>query len=171
MTDVSITHLPPVPLYALEIWSDGPAVAARFEKSAGFPLPQLGRSSGNHDLRLIRFEPTVWLAEGNVSTLEDIVGNCGAVTAIGGGVARVRLSGSRWRSLLMEGGVFNAESHDFSPGCSAATIIDHVAVRLHVVNDETCDAYVPASFCAGLLHFWEEAAKTLPAPLNSCSTN
>ena len=171
VTDVSITLLAPVPLYALEIWSNGPAVDARFENASGFPLPRPGRSDASDVLRLIRFEPTVWLVEGNISKLQDIVGDDGALTAIGGGVVRVRLSGSGWRSLLMEGGVFDAESRGFSSGCSAATVIDHVAVRLHVVNDETCDAYVPASFSAGLLHFWEEAAKTLPAPLNSCSTN
>ena len=162
VTDVSITLLPPTPLYALEIWGNGPAVAARFEKASGFPLPRLGRSARSNDLQLIRFEPTVWLAEGNVSMLDDIVGDDGALTAIGGGIVCVRLSGPGWRSLLMEGGVFDAESHGFAPGCSAATLIDHVAVRLHVVNDENCDAYVPASFSTGLIHFWEVAAKTLP---------
>ena len=164
MTDVSITLPPPTPLYALEIWDNGPAVAARFDRALGFPLPRLGRSAKSNDLQLIRFEPTVWLAEGSISMLDDIVGDDGALTAIGGGVVCVRLSGPGWRSLLMEGGVFDAESRGFAPGCSAATIIDHVAVRLHVVNDETCDAYVPASYSTGLIHFWEEAAKTLPGP-------
>ena len=59
--------------------------------------------------------------------------------------------------------MFDAESPAFAPGCSAATIIDHVAVRLHVVSDEACDAYVPASFSAGLIHFWTQAAATLVA--------
>lgn len=163
MTDVAISILSPTPLYALEIWGNGSAVAARFEKANRFALPRMGRSAGNTDLRLIRFEPTVWLAEGNISKLDEIVGGDGALTAIGGGVARVRLSGPGWRSVLMEGGVFDAESDGFAPGCSAATFIEHVAVRLHVVDDETCDAYVPSSFSAGLIHFWEEASKTLPA--------
>ena len=61
----------------------------------------------------------------------------------------------------MEGGVFDAEDPAFSVGCSAATIIDHVNVRLHVVSDDACDAYVPLSFSAGLLHFWKEAALSL----------
>ena len=61
----------------------------------------------------------------------------------------------------MEGGMFDAENPDFAPGCSAATVIDHVAVRLHVVGDDACDVYVPLSFSAGLLHFWEVAAGSL----------
>jgi sarcosine oxidase gamma subunit len=61
----------------------------------------------------------------------------------------------------MEGGVFDAESPTFAAGCSAATIIDHINVRLHVVDETTCDAYVPLSFSQGLLHFWKQAAGSL----------
>ena len=163
MTDVTITPLPAAPLHALEIWSDPPGVAMRFEAAKGFALPRLGTSGGSEALRLIRFEPTVWLVEGDASGLSTILGDDGALTAIGGGIVRVRLAGPGWRTLLMEGGMFDAEAPAFALGCSAATIIDHVAVRLHVVSDEACDAYVPASFSAGLIHFWRQAAETLAA--------
>ena len=73
-------------------------------------------------------------------------------------MVRVRLSGKGWRALLMEGGVFDAENPAFTIGCSAATIIDHVAVRLHVVGEDACDAYVPLSFSKALIHFWDEAS-------------
>jgi heterotetrameric sarcosine oxidase gamma subunit len=161
VTDVTISTLPPVPLHALEIWSNAPAVAKRFEAATGFALPAMGRSAGSDALSLIRYEPTVWLVEGDVGALPAILGEDGALTAIGGGVVRVRLSGKGWRTLLMEGGVFDAESPAFAVGCSAATIIDHVAVRLHVVSDDACDAYVPLSFSKGLIHFWEQAAASL----------
>jgi heterotetrameric sarcosine oxidase gamma subunit len=161
VTDLTITPLPAAPLHALEIWSNAPAVAKRFEAAMAFALPPMGRSDGNEALRLIRYEPTVWLVEGDASALPDILGEDGSLTPIGGGIARVRLSGEGWRTLLMEGSVFDAENSAFAQGCSAATIIDHVAVRLHVVSDEVCDAYVPASFSAGLVHFWEEAAGSL----------
>jgi heterotetrameric sarcosine oxidase gamma subunit len=166
MTDVTISPLPAAPLHALEIWSNAPAVAKRFKAATGFALPPTGRSGGTDALRLIRYEPTVWLVEGDASALPDILGpeilgDDGAITAIGGGIVRVRLSGNGWRTLLMEGGVFDAENPAFAPGCSAATIIDHVAVRLHVVSDDVCDACVPASFSAGLVHFWEQAAGSL----------
>ena len=161
MTNVTITPLPSAPLYALEIWGNAPAAAKRFESAKGFALPPMGRSGGTDTLRLIRYEPTVWLVEGDASPLSAILGDDGAITAIGGGIVRVRLSGEGWRTLLMEGGVFDAENPAFAPGCSAATIIDHVAVRLHVVSDDACDAYVPASYSAGLMHFWEVAAGSL----------
>ena len=163
MTEVTITPLPAAPLHALEIWSNAPAVATRFEAATGFALPRLGTSGGSDALRLIRVEPTVWLVEGDASGLARTLGDDGALTAIGGGIVRIRLSGPGWRTLLMDGGMFDAESPAFAPGCSAATIIDHVAVRLHVVSAGACDAYVPASFGAGLVHFWRQAAATLVA--------
>jgi heterotetrameric sarcosine oxidase gamma subunit len=161
VTDVTITTLPAAPVHALEIWSNATAVAKRFKTATGFALPAMGRLAGSDALRLIRYEPTVWLVEGNASALGPILGDDGALTAIGGGIVRVRLSGQGWRALLMEGGVFDAENPAFAPGCSAATIIDHVAVRLHVVSEDACDAYVPLSFSQGLIHFWEQAAATI----------
>ncbi|MFM8542033.1 MAG: hypothetical protein ACKOAM_02075 [Chakrabartia sp.] len=158
MTEVTITTLPAAPLHVLEIWNNAASVAKRFKAVMGFALPATGRSGGSDALRLIRFEPTVWLVEGDASALSAILADDGAVTAIGGGIVRIRLSGSGWRTLLMEGGVFDAEDPAFSAGCSAATIIDHVNVRLHVISDNACDAYVPLSFSQGLLHFWKQAA-------------
>ena len=158
MTDVLITVLSAAPLHTLEIWSNPAAVGERFSAAFGFAFPLMGCSGGSDALRLIRYEPTVWLVEGNASGLTGLLADDGVLTAMGGGIVRVRLSDKGWRTLLMEGGVFDAESPSFSTGCSAATIIDHVAVRLHVVHDDACDVYVPASFSAGLLHFWEVAA-------------
>ena len=161
MTELTISTLPAAPLHVFEIWSNAASVAKRFKATCGFALPATGRSGGNDALRLIRFEPTVWLVEGDASPLASILSDDGGVTAIGGGIVRLRLSGKGWRTLLMEGGVFDAESPTFAAGCSAATIIDHVNVRLHVVDKTTCDAYVPLSFSKGLLHFWEQAAGSL----------
>ncbi len=160
-TITAITTLAAAPLYAFEIWSNPAAVGERFKAATGFALPPMGRSGGSDALRLIRYEPTVWLAEGDCSNLPAILGNDGAVTAIGGGIVRVRLTGKGWRALLMEGGVFDAEAPEFAPGCSAATIIDHVNVRLHVVASDICDVYVPSSYSAGLIHFWQIAAADL----------
>jgi heterotetrameric sarcosine oxidase gamma subunit len=161
VTDVTITILPAAPLHVSEIWSAPAAVAARFAAKTGFALPPMGRSAGNETLRLIRYEPTVWLVEGDATALPAILGDDGALTAIGGGLVRVRLSGPGWRTLLMEGGVFDAENPAFATGCSAATIIDHAAVRLHVVGEDACTAYVPLGFSAALLHSWQDAATTL----------
>lgn len=161
MTDVTITPLPAKALHAFEVWTNPDAVAARFQTAMGFALPATGRSGGTETLRLIRFEPTVWLVEGDVAPLHALLAGDGAITAIGGGIVRVRLAGPGWRSLLMESSVFNAEDPSFAAGCSASTLIDHVNVRLHVVSDDVCDAYVPLSYSADLLHFWKEAAHGL----------
>lgn len=163
MTDVTITLLPPAPLHVFEIWSNPAAVAERFKAATGFALPAMGRSSGTDRVRLIRYEPTVWLVEGDTAALPDILAADGALTPIGGGVVRMRLAGKGWRRLLMEGGVFDAENPSFTQGCSAATIIDHVNIRLHVVSEDSCDAYVPLSFSRAMLDFWEQAIDALPS--------
>ena len=67
MTSVTITQLPAAPLHALEIWSNAPAVAKRFAAATGFALPPMGRSDGTDALCLIRYEPTVWLVEGDAT--------------------------------------------------------------------------------------------------------
>jgi heterotetrameric sarcosine oxidase gamma subunit len=162
VTDLTVTTLPAAPLHALEIWSHPDAVAARFQSALGAPLPAMGRSLELAALRLIRFEPTVWLVEGNTRGLADVLGADSCLTAIGGGVVRVRLAGRGWRSLLMEGGVFDAESNDFSAGYSASTMIDHVNVRLLVESEDACLTYVPLSYAHDMVHFWQVAAKTLP---------
>ena len=161
MTEVTITALPAAPLHALEIWSNPAEVAQRFEAAMGFALPPAGRSGGGDALRLIRFEPTLWLVEGDASALAAILCEDGALTAIGGGLVRVRLSGPAWRSLLMEGGVFDAEAPNFAPGCTAATLIDHVNVRLYVESADACIAYVPRSYATDMIRFWKTAAHTL----------
>lgn len=161
MTEAAITVLPAAPLHALEIWSNAPEFSQRFEAAFGARLPAPGSSLQLADSLLIRFEPTVWLAEGDIGGLTDILGTHGSLTAIGGGIVRVRLSGTGWRSLLMEGGVFDAESPSFVTGSSAATLIDNVGVRLYVESDDACLAYVPLSYAQDMVHFWSLAAKSL----------
>ena len=161
MTDVAITVLPAAPLHVLDIWSNPVAVAKRVAKAYGASLPPLGSSLQLPSMQLIRYEPTVWLVEGEIGGLAEVLGSEGSLTAIGGGLVRVRLSGAGWRSLLMEGGVFDAESDSFGPGCSAATLIDHVNVRLLVESDNACLAYVPLSYAHDMIHFWTAAARAL----------
>lgn len=161
MTDVNAVLLPTAALHVFEIWSNPGEVAKRFRAATGFALPALGRSDGTSSLRLIRYEPTVWLVEGDALPLADVLASDGALTDIGGGIVRIRLSGSGWRRLLMEGGVFDAENPAFTSNCSAATIIDHVNIRLHVVSDDICDAYVPLSYGNAMLDFWQQAISTL----------
>ena len=161
MTDVAIIVLSAAPLHVLEVWSNPAAVTKRFAKAFGASLPPLGTSLQLPSLQLIRYEPTVRLVEGEIGGLAEVLGSDGSLTAIGGGLVRVRLCGPAWRSLLMEHGVFDAESKAFAPGCSAATVIDNVNVRLLVESADACLAYVPLSYAQDMIHFWTVAAGTL----------
>lgn len=150
---------------ALELWDT--AGAAAVAQALGFALPPAGRSAGDDHLRAMRFEPTVWLVEGAAidrAALDAAVADHGAVTPIGGGLVRVRLVGAGWRGLLMHDGVFDAEDPAFAPGCTAATVIAHVAVRLNVVAPDRCDALVPASLADGLIARWREVAARVDTP-------
>lgn len=146
-------------VHALELWDIGGAGAVA--DVLGFALPPAGRSAGSDALRAIRVEPMVWLVEGDgfdPAALAAAVEAYGALTAIGGGFVRASLRGEGWRQVLMRDGVFDAESAAFGPGCVAATVIAHVAVRLHVVAEDRCDALVPASYAGPLVESWRKIA-------------
>lgn len=158
MTDVTIAELGRAELHQLDLWGDPKPAAARIAKALGHDLPRVGRATGN----VLRTAPTSWLVEGDVTALRGALGEDGALTAVGGGLIRVRLSGPQWRSLLMEGSLFDAESAQFTTDCVATALIEHVTVTLRVENESACLAYVPASHAADLLHFWQISAGGLP---------
>lgn len=150
MTELTISTLDPMPMAVLELWGVPAPTAKRLAKALGHALPKAGRAEG----RVMRLGPTTWLIEGEHADLAGPLGEGGALTEVGGGYARVRISGAGWRELLMEGGLFDAESADFATDCVATTLIEHVTVTLRVESEASCLAYVPASQAADLLHFW-----------------
>lgn len=158
MTDVTIADLGRAPLHMLELWGDPKPVAARIATALGHELPRAGHAAG----AVLRTGPATWLVEGDVAALRRALDNDGALTPVGGGLVRVRLSGPQWRSLLMEGSLFDAESAAFTVDCVATALIEHVTVTLRVESPDSCLAYVPASHAADLLHFWQISAGGLP---------
>lgn len=158
MTEVVIEPLGRALLHVLELWGDPAPTAKRVAKSLGHGLPGVGRAEG----RVLRLSPTSWLIEGDISALRVALGDGGALTPTGGGYEQVRLSGPKWRSLLMEGGLFNAESPAFNTDSVATTLIEHVTVTLRIESEQSCIAFVPASHAADLLHFWNVSAGGLP---------
>ncbi|WP_176399776.1 hypothetical protein [Novosphingobium sp. B 225] len=154
MTDVVVERLGFAPLQLLDLWGDPGGV----QQVLGHALPPVGRAEGG----VLRTGPTSWLIEGEVSALKAAISGDGAIAAVGGGLLRVRLSGPNWRSLLMEGGLFDFESPAFTTDCVVITVIDHVSVTLRVEGPDSCLAYVPASHAADLLHFWQISAGGLP---------
>ena len=158
MTDLTIEQLGRAPLHVLELWGDPAPAAKRLAKALGHGLPTSGRAEGT----VLRLSPTTWMVAGDVAALKAALGDGGALTPVGGGYERLRLSGPKWRSLLMEGGLFDAESPAFGTDSVVTTLIEHVTVTLRVESDAACLAYVPASHAADLLHFWQISAGGLP---------
>lgn len=164
---VAIEAGPAGALWALALWGGGAAAEARVAEALGCPLPAPGRAAGDADRFALRLEPAVWWVGGaglDAAAIETTLAGDGALTAIGGGFRRVRLAGPGWRGLLMIGGVFDAEAPAFAPGCVASSLIEHVQVRLHVVAEAVCEAYVPASHAEDLLHFWEQGGRWAAKP-------
>ena len=155
---IRIEDLGRAPLHLLELWGDPAAAARRIAEALGHDLPRAGRAQG----AVLRHAPTTWLVEGDVAALRTALGDGGALTAVGGGLVRVRLSGPGWRSLLMEGGLFDAENAAFGADSVATTLIDHVTVTLRVESESACLVYLPASHAEDLLHFWNVSAGGLP---------
>lgn len=150
---IDIERLPPAPLHVVEVWSD-PSAIIEHARALGTAMPAMGRSGTVLGTLLLRMEPTVWLAEGDVSALVPLLAQDGAMTAIGGGVVRFRISGPGWRRLLLADGLFDAEDPAFAPGCCAATVIAHVPVRLWVEREDAVRVYVQASLADALEAQW-----------------
>lgn len=158
MTDVTIEPLGRAPLHLLELWGDPGPAARRIAQTLGHELPAAGRAAG----AVLRLSPATWLIAGDTARINAALGDGGALTPVGGAYKQVRLAGANWRSLLMEGGLFDAESPAFAVDSVATTLIEHVVVTLRVESDQSCLAYVPASHAADLLHFWQISAGGLP---------
>jgi heterotetrameric sarcosine oxidase gamma subunit len=158
---LTIATMSPEPLVQIEIWGDRDAV----ERRLGAALPPAGRATTLNALRLMWWEPKVWLVRGSgddlPARLADALGDDGAEFDVTGAFSRLRIAGAAWRDLIMIGGVFDAESPAFAPGSLAGTVIHHLPVRLDVIDAQTVDAYTPPSYAAELLHHWETAARRL----------
>ena len=161
MTDaVTITVAPAGPVHALELWDR--AALAPLAALLGFALPPAGRTAGTAALRAIRAEPAVWLLDCpalDLAAITAALGDHGALTPVGGGLVRIALSGPGWRAALMADGLFDAEDPAFGPGCTAATLIAHVGVRLIVTAADACEVLVAAGYAQHLHHALERSAK------------
>lgn len=147
-------------VHAVELWDR--AALAPLAAVLGFALPAAGRAGGDDALRAIRTQPAGWLLDGTAldpRAVETALGEHGAITAIGGGLVRVRIVSANWRGLLMENGLFDAETDAFGPGSCATTLIGHATIHLNVIDARTCDAYVPASLATDVLRSWSAAAR------------
>lgn len=135
--DVRLTFGPAGDITMLECWDD--------------TVPTFGVLSA------IQTEPRRWwifASEADVAPLMESLGEYGAITPIGSGIALASLVGPGWREILMIGGWFDAEAPDFATGATAGTLLGHVSVRLNVVSAEQCDVYFGASYLEEMQHHW-----------------
>ncbi len=149
-------------LLLVEVWG-APCVV---ESRLGASLPTPGQALAQTGWRALWWERATWLiraaaGEETLAKLSIAVEGEGAVTDVSGAFRRIVLRGPAWRPLLMIGGVFDAESPNFGPGCVAGTVIHHMPVRIDVLSSTTAEAYVPPSYAEALLHHWRGAAGRL----------
>jgi len=163
VTDAPRFHLqPPQTLLRLELWGALAAVSARFKAAFGVELPSASAAVSAGDLRVIWREPAAFMiaapftaSQDLVARLTEVAANDGAVTDISGAAACCTLTGPDWRILLTHGGVFDAENPAFAPGCVAGTVVEHINIRIDVVNETQADVYVAPSYAQDLLGYWE----------------
>ncbi len=169
MTEASITGVRVEPalhraLLLAEVWGDVSVV----ERRLGSALPAPGKADVADNWRALWWEPGTWLIRptadalpASLAGLSSALDGEGAVNDVSGAFRRIVLEGSAWRTLLMIGGVFDAESPAFGPGCVAGTVVHHIPVRLDVLSPATVEAYVPPSYVEDLLHRWRASAARL----------
>lgn len=123
-------------------------------QDVGLILPGPGAAASDARGTVLRVGPRRWWLLG--PGFADYVppAGAGAVTPVGGGLARIDLTGADWRARLMELALFDAEAPGFGPGAVAATMIAHADAVVHVVAAEVCSVYVPASLADHCCAHW-----------------
>lgn len=162
-----LTPCEPFALIAIDLWSD----THRLADLLGTDPPSLGCSTPlTGGWRVMRLEPTVWWLVGpraalteRLTVLREFLDDAGGVTDLSDGFDGVRITGPGWRELLTIGGVFDAENPAFRPGCTAGTILHHVAVRYDVIAAEEVCVFIPPSYVEYLSHPWRDAVARLSA--------
>ena len=152
-------------LLRLELWADPRPAQARFKRAFGADPPGPGRAVWAGSARIIWREPDAWMVRAPFAVrdallvrLAEVAGDDGAVTDISGAAVRCAIRGEDWRTLLTYGGVFDAESPAFGPGCVAGTVVEHMAVRFDVIAQDQVDAYVAPSYAQDLFGYWAKVA-------------
>ena len=135
--DVKITFMPAGAIIVLDLWDD--------------QQPDLRGTTA------LQVEPRRWWLidpGAQLAVIAQLLGDKGALTAIGGGLMRAVLKGSGWRAQLMISGLFDAEDPSFKPGDCAATLIHHTQVLIHAISEREAHVYLSASLLDDIKHLW-----------------
>jgi heterotetrameric sarcosine oxidase gamma subunit len=142
-------------LLALDLWDVTDDSAAAL--ALGMPLPEPGRSATGGAGTILRVGPRRWWLDGAgfaPAAIAMALNGSGVVTPVAGGLVRVQLSGTRWRDLVMESGLIDAEHPAFGPGTVVVTPLAHARCVVHVRAAALCEVYVPASYADHCLSAW-----------------
>ncbi len=138
-------------LLSLDMWD------ARGAMLGAIALPGPGRSHAAAGGTILRVGPKRWWLDGAgfdaVEATAALEGR-GVVTPNAGGWRRVTLNGD-WRDLVMQSGLFDAETPAFGPGSVAMTTLCHAPCVLHVLGEDMCEVFVPASYAGHVLAHWQ----------------
>lgn len=109
--------------------------------------------------RAVQVEPRRWWVfdGGDLGSIRAAIGDRGAAVPIGGGVMRATMTGPGWRDLLSVSGFLDTEA--LHVGDCVSTVIHHVAVRILVTGDASCEVFFAASYAGTLDELWQRAAK------------
>ncbi len=157
-----IEPMPPAVIFQIDVWGDLAAFGERFARACGAAPPAAGRSLDIADgRRALWIQPRAWLVRGAAeggddprAQLDSVVGEDGAVTDVSAGFSRLRICGADWRDWLSLGGVIDTGGREVIPGWCAGTVVEHLPVRLDVIDAQTVDIYVAPSYASHLRRLW-----------------
>jgi sarcosine oxidase subunit gamma len=137
---------------------------AAVQSALGAEAPLRGAASGGATLLWIG--PGRWLAVADGSAdgvlaarLAEQLGEAAAVTELGHARTVLRLSGARVPDLLSKECGVDLDPQIFPPGSCAPTLLGHVGVLLHAVDDApSFDLYLPRSYALSVWEWLLEAA-------------
>ncbi len=168
MIDATLIEVEPAAaLIAVDIWAEVPDAREPWASL----LPPFGVSQDlERGWRATGVELARWWLIGpldqrsrQLAFLAEQMPDSGTVVDMTGAIFSIRIIGGRWRSLLMVGGVFDAEDPGFGIGSSVGTLLHHMTVRYDVLSDDTVIVHVAPSYAQHLLEHLRQAAAMIDA--------
>ena len=125
--------------------------------------------SNGHRLTLLGTGPGAWLArtehpaKGWVTALRDRLAQLASVSDQSAAFVVFRLSGPHARKVLQRGAPLDFHPACFAPGSVATTVIAHIGVIIHQIDDApTYDIALFRSFAASFRDWLDTSLKGLP---------
>lgn len=138
---------------------------AAIEKAIGLSTPgPVSACLNDSDLRILSIGPNRWLVvEPEKRDLfsilaKHVTSDLAVLVDQGHGRVCWRLSGPRWRDLLVKGSTIDFDGSAFQPGHCVGTALGHFTVTIHCRNDLEVDIYGARSFAVDLNHWLKSSA-------------